>query len=89
MRLTLAALALSASLLGSAPSGPLWDLLSSIWGTAPSARNLSMPRKEGSRADPNGSRKAGSQWDPNGLTLPAPPPPTDDEGSRWDPDGRS
>jgi hypothetical protein len=74
MRLTLAALAVSASLLGSIPSGPLWDLLSAFWGPAPSSAN--------------DLRKEGPIWDPNGLSLPIPLPPTD-AGSQEAPSGRS
>lgn len=99
MRLTFAALAVSAVLFGSAPSMSLWDLLSGFW-AVPSTGVRSMPAKEGSRwdpdglrkagsrLDPNGSGKAGSRLDPDGLTLPAPPPPSD-AGSRWDPNGLS
>jgi hypothetical protein len=65
MRLTLAALAVSASLLGSVPSRPLWDLLSAFWSPAPTYDDL---------------RKEGSHWDPNGLSLPDDPPPLSDEG---------
>lgn len=83
MRRSFMAMAFTASLVSTAPSGlfePLWALFSSLWDT-----------KAGCEWDPNGrclpAPKEGCGMDPNGRCLPALQPQTD-AGCGMDPDGR-
>jgi hypothetical protein len=83
MRRTFVAMALTASLVSTAPAGffdSLWALFSPLWGT-----------KEGCGMDPDGrclpAPKAGCGMDPNGQCLPA-PQPTSDIGCGLDPSGQ-
>jgi hypothetical protein len=79
MRRSFMAMALTASLVSTAPSGlfdPLWALFSSLWET-----------KEGCGMDPSGrclpASKAGCEMDPDGRCLTAPK-----AGCELDPYGR-
>lgn len=79
MRRSFMAVALTASLVSTAPSGffdSFWALFSSMWDT-----------KAGCEMDPDGRclpvPKIGCEWDPSGRCLPAPK-----AGCEWDPNGK-
>ncbi len=95
MRRSFLAMALTASLVSTAPSGlfdPIWTLLSSLWGAKagcewdPNGRCLPAP-KIGCGMDPDGhclpESKIGCELDPSGRCL-----PDAKIGCELDPDGR-
>jgi hypothetical protein len=72
MRRSLAALAVTASLL--APGASQAPLLDSLWGYLTSLWSKA-------------ATDAGAGWDPNGRNAASVPQPTPDEGAGWDPNG--